>query len=195
MKQIKTLISIFLSLISFTAIGQEITVFGTSFSYGQDVNRNEAYSVKLQEKLQANGINVKVLNFSVSGDTTLDLLGRIDRIPKDTKIVIFEYAIGNDQRAGIKREITEQNAAAVIKKLLGADKKVLLVLRGLHEDRLRDLNIRWSPFIKETGITYISIYQPPEKNAATNPAYFHPNPSFHNEIANQLLTPITQLLR
>jgi lysophospholipase L1-like esterase len=173
---------------------QEITAFGTSFSYGEDVNRNEAFPVKLQEMLNSKGQNVKVYNFSVSGDTTFDLLNRLDRIPKDSKIVIFEYAIGNDQRSGIKRDVTELNAGNAIKKIIASNKQVILLLRGLHKDRLNELISRWTPFIQETGISYISIFQPASKNAATNPAYYHPNPAFHIEIAEQLVDPTLKLL-
>ena len=173
---------------------QEITAFGTSFSYGEDVNRNEAFPVKLQEMLNSKGQNVKVYNFSVSGDTTFDLLNRLDSIPKDSKIVIFEYAIGNDQRSGIKRDVTELNAGNAIKKIIASNKQVILLLRGLHKDRLNELISRWTPFIQETGISYISIFQPASKNAATNPAYYHPNPVFHIEIAEQLVDPTLKLL-
>lgn len=173
---------------------QEITAFGTSFTYGEDVNRSDAFPVKLEEKINSKGRNIKVLNFSKSGDTTVDLLDRVNQIPKDTKVVIFEYAIGNDQRAGIKPETTELNAATAIKKIIASNKQVILILRGLREDRLKALIERWTPFINETGISYISIYQPASKNAATNPAYFHPNPAFHNEIAEQLTDPVQKLL-
>jgi lysophospholipase L1-like esterase len=150
--------------------------------------------VKLEEKLNSKGRNIKVLNFSNSGDTTIDLLNRVNQIPKTTMVVIFEYAIGNDQRAGIKPETTELNAATAIKKIISSNKKVLLILRGSREDRLKALVERWTPFINETGVSYISIFQPASKSAATNPAYFHPNPAFHNEIADQLVDPIQKIL-
>ncbi len=183
-----------LLVISITANSQEITAYGTSFTYGEDVNRSDAYPIKLEEKLNAKGQNIKVLNSSRSGDTTIDLLNRLSQIPKDSKVVIFEYAIGNDQRAGIKPETTELNAATAIKNILASNKQVLLILRGSREDRLKALVERWTPFINETGVSYISIFQPASKSAATNPAYFHPNPAFHNEIADQLVEPIQKLL-
>lgn len=185
--------SIFL-LFSSSVSAQEVTAFGTSFTFGEDVNRNEAFPVKLEGMLNAKGQSIKIYNYSVSGDTTFDLLKRLDRIPKDSKVVIFEYAIGNDQRSGIKREVTELNAANAIRKIISSNKHVILLLRGLHKDRLEELIGRWSPFIQETGISYISIFQPASKNAATNPAYYHPNPAFHIEIAEQLVEPTIKLL-
>jgi lysophospholipase L1-like esterase len=185
--------SIFLLFSSFVS-AQEVTAFGTSFTFGEDVNRNEAFPVKLEEMLNAKGQSIKIYNYSVSGDTTFDLLNRLDRIPKDSKVVIFEYAIGNDQRSGIKREITELNAANAIRKIIATNKQVILLLRGLHKDRLEELIARWTPFIQETGISYISIFQPASKNAATNPAYYHANPAFHIEIAEQLVEPTQKLL-
>lgn len=191
---IRIVIASFLLIFSLNSNGQEVTAFGTSFTYGEDVNRSDAFPVKLEEKLNAKGRSIKVLNFSKSGDTTIDLLNRLDQIPKDTKVVIFEYAIGNDQRAGIKPETTELNAATAIKKIIASNKQVLLILRGSREDRLKTLVERWAPFINETGVSYLSVFQPASKSAATNPAYFHPNPSFHNEIADQLVDPIQKLL-
>lgn len=191
-------ISYFLSAIIFSAFqfahAQEITAFGTSFTFGEDGRPVDAFPVKLQEKLTLKGSKVTVYNFSQSGLTTVDLLNRVEKIPKESKIVIFEYAVGNDQRAGIKPEVTEKNAAEAVRKILASNKKVVLLLRGLHEDRLRALVERWTPFIKETGISYISIYQPPGKNAASNKAYFHPTAEFHSEIADQLLGPLQTLL-
>lgn len=191
---VRFLIASLLVSISTITYSQEITAFGTSYSYGEDVRREDAFPIRLQEKINSNGFNVKVLNFSVSGDTTFDMLKRISQIPKDSKVVIFEYAIGNDQRAGIKRETTESNASTMVRKMLADDKKVILILRGLHEDRLKELIARWTPFIQETGISYLQIYQPASKTAATNPAYYHPNPAFHNEIADQLVEPVQKLL-
>jgi hypothetical protein len=173
---------------------QEITALGTSFTFGEDGLPGDAFPVKLQEKLIAKGRKVTVYNFSQSGLRTKDLLDRVEKIPQQSKVVIFEYAVGNDQRAGINPEVTEKNVSAAIRNILASNKKVVLILRGLNEDKLKSLIERWAPFIKETGITYISIYQPPGKNAASNKAYFHPTPEFHNEIAQQLLVPVQTLL-
>jgi Tfp pilus assembly protein PilZ len=192
------IISYFLGIFFISAIqfahAQEVTAFGTSFTFGEDGRPVDAFPMKLQEKLTLKGNKVTVYNFSQSGLTTVDLLNRVEKIPKESKVVIFEYAVGNDQRAGIKPDLTEKNAADAIRKILASNKKVILLLRGLHEDRLKALVERWTPFIKETGISYISIYQPPGKNAAPNKAYFHPTPEFHNEIADQLLGPVQILL-
>ncbi len=184
---------LFLSLCS-ASYSQEITAFGTSFTYGEDVERSDAYPVKLEEKLNLEGFKLKVYNFSFSGDSTVDLLNRVNRIPKESSIVIFEYAIGNDQRVGLSAEVTEKNAAEIIKKIIDSNKRVVLILRGLNEDRLKLLVDRWTPIVKAYGAYQVTIYQPPSKNIAKNKLYYHPNPLFHNEIADKLLPVIKPLL-
>ena len=86
-----------------------IVAFGGSSTYGQGVERYDAYPAKLEKALKAKGYNVTVTNAGVSGDKTADGLARLDRaVPAGTQIVIVEYGI-NDAFARIDQKTIQAN--------------------------------------------------------------------------------------
>jgi acyl-CoA thioesterase-1 len=66
--------------------------------------------------LKAQGYEVHVTNAGISGDTTADMLKRLDSaIPNGTKIVILDTGDGffNDAKNNISREQGEKDFAAI----------------------------------------------------------------------------------
>ena len=84
-----------------------IVALGASNTYGQGrgktnggVNPSHAYPAQLQALLRARGLDARVSNAGIAGDTTSGMLGRLDSaVPQDTSIVILQ-AGGNDARRG-----------------------------------------------------------------------------------------------
>jgi acyl-CoA thioesterase I len=84
----------FLVAISFVAQAQ-IVAFGASNVAGKGVPPNQAWSAQLESLLKAKGYHVHVLNAGVSGDTTSNMLKRVDSsIPDGTRIVILDIGGG-----------------------------------------------------------------------------------------------------
>ncbi len=93
----------------------QIVAFGTSFTSGKGVSRSDAWPAKLEANLKAEGLSVHVSNEGVNGDTTRDLKRRLAKaVPEGTSIVILEYAVGNDNRAGITIEETVRNVDDIV---------------------------------------------------------------------------------
>jgi acyl-CoA thioesterase-1 len=69
----------------------QIVAFGTINVSGWNVAATAAFPAQLQDLLRAAGISVSVVNAGVGGNTTADLLKRVDTdIPQGTKIVILD---------------------------------------------------------------------------------------------------------
>jgi acyl-CoA thioesterase-1 len=97
------------------AVAASVTVvaLGTSNTYGKGVARNEAYPPKLQAALNARGIDARVVNAGINGDTAKGMLGRVGRwVPNGTRLVVIEIAAGNEQRGGVADQ-TSSNVAAI----------------------------------------------------------------------------------
>jgi acyl-CoA thioesterase I len=77
-----------------------IVALGASNTYGKGVARNQAYPAQLEAILRAKGVNVRVVNAGINGDTTEGMLRRLDQaVPNGTSAVILQPG-GNDRRKG-----------------------------------------------------------------------------------------------
>jgi acyl-CoA thioesterase-1 len=77
-----------------------IVALGASNTYGKGVARNQAFPAQLEAILRMRGLNVRVINAGINGDTTQGMLGRLDRaVPNGTGAVILQPG-GNDGRKG-----------------------------------------------------------------------------------------------
>lgn len=91
-----------LGMLSAAGAAQASTVvaLGASNTFGKGVSRSEAYPAQLQALLHAKGLNVRVINAGINGDTTGGMLNRLDRaVPKGTSVVVLQPG-GNDRRKG-----------------------------------------------------------------------------------------------
>jgi acyl-CoA thioesterase-1 len=77
-----------------------VVALGASNTYGKGVARNQAFPAQLEAILRARGINCRVINAGINGDTTEGMLRRLDRaVPNGTSVVILQPG-GNDARKG-----------------------------------------------------------------------------------------------
>jgi acyl-CoA thioesterase-1 len=71
---------------------------GASNTFGKGVSRGQAYPAQLEVLLRARGISVHVVNAGINGNTTGEMLARLDSaVPKGTRVVILQPG-GNDRR-------------------------------------------------------------------------------------------------
>jgi len=111
-----------------------VVALGASNTYGKGVARNEAYPAQLQAILKARGLNVRVVNAGINGDTTGGMLRRLNGVtPKGTDLVILQPG-GNDARRG-QGASREANIAEIKSRLSARGIKVIVMennaLRGL----------------------------------------------------------------
>ena len=107
-----------------------ILAFGDSLFAGYNLAEGESYPAVLEGVLREWGINARVTNAGVSGDTTQAGLARIgfalDALDQPPDLVIVELG-GNDLLRGIAPEQTRDNLGAILAELAKRDIPVLLM--------------------------------------------------------------------
>jgi acyl-CoA thioesterase-1 len=85
-------------LLAASAGAATVVALGASNTYGKGVARNQAFPAQLEAILRSKGMNTRVVNAGINGDTTEGMLNRLDRaVPKGTSAVILQPG-GNDRR-------------------------------------------------------------------------------------------------
>src|ERR1700754_3174558 len=67
-----------------------IVFLGASNTNGKGVGSDQAFPMQLQSMLRAKGIEAQVTVQAVNGQTSAQLLGSVDAIPAETRLVLIE---------------------------------------------------------------------------------------------------------
>lgn len=109
---------------------RNVLAFGNSLFAGYNVDPDESYPARLEAALRAQGINARVANAGVSGDTTAAgrqrLAFTLDAQESKPELVILELG-GNDLLRGIEPAETRANLEAMLQELQSRDIPVLLM--------------------------------------------------------------------
>lgn len=107
-----------------------VVALGDSLTAGYGVPETDAYPAQLERKLREAGVQWRVVNAGISGETSTGTLARIDWVMKlNPDIVILEIG-ANDGLRGQPPELTRKNIDRIVTAL--KDKGVLVVLAGMH---------------------------------------------------------------
>jgi acyl-CoA thioesterase-1 len=102
-----------------------IVALGASNTYGKGVARGQDYPAQLQAMLRAKGLDARVTNAGINGDTTGGMLARLrSAVPAGTQIVILQPG-GNDRRKA--QSGRETNVAAITSQLAARNIKVIML--------------------------------------------------------------------
>ena len=97
---------------------------------GYGLSDEHHLSVVLEENLKSEGYKIEVINGSVSGDTSLDGLERIDETLSEFDVDLIILGLGaNDMLRRINPQQIEQNLEKIIKII--QDKKINVVIAGM----------------------------------------------------------------
>jgi acyl-CoA thioesterase I len=103
-----------------------LVALGDSLTAGFGLKPGNAFPDRLEAALRANGLDVKVINAGVSGDTAADGLARYEwAVPPDADALIVELG-ANDMLRGQKPEVTKAMLAAILDKARAAHLPTLL---------------------------------------------------------------------
>ncbi|MDN3644855.1 arylesterase [Pontixanthobacter aestiaquae] len=109
---------------------RRILAFGNSLFAGYNVASEDSYPAKLEASLRAKGINARVTNAGVSGDTTAAGLQRLtftlDGQQDKPDLFILELG-GNDLLRGLPVTETRKNIEAMLQELQKREIPVLLM--------------------------------------------------------------------
>ena len=108
----------------------KILLFGDSLMSGYGLKEDQTLSIILENDLKEAGYNIKVINGSVSGDTSGDGLDRIEEYIPDSDIDLIVLGLGaNDMLRRINPDQTENNLRKIIEII--KTKNIKIILAGM----------------------------------------------------------------
>ena len=108
----------------------KILLFGDSLMSGYGLKENQALSIILENDLKETGYNIRVINGSVSGDTSGDGLYRIEEYTSGGDVDLIVLGLGaNDMLRRINPNQTEGNLRKIIEII--KTKNIDIILAGM----------------------------------------------------------------
>ena len=133
----------------------KVVLFGDSLMSGYGLDKKYHLSNVLEKNLNKKGLKVKVINASVSGDTSAGGLNRIDWTISEKNIDIILLCLGaNDMLRGISPNETKKNLDQIIIKIL--NKKIQIVIAGMiaPESHGKDHKNEFDKIFKSLSVKY-----------------------------------------
>jgi acyl-CoA thioesterase I len=171
---------------------QIIVAFGDSLTSGPGVDSSQTYPALLERRLRQADYNYRVINSSVSGDTSGEALQRLgDALAPGPAIMIVALGI-NDGLRGMSTSALESNLSTIVERAQSKGAKVLLCgmeappLHGLgytfefHRIYTRVAERYGSPLVP---FFLINVAGRPNLNLSDG---VHPNAAGHRVIADTL---------
>ena len=108
-----------------------ILFFGNSLTAGYGLEPSQAFPNLIQEKIKAAGMNYRVINAGLSGETSAGGLNRIDWV-LNQPVDIFVLELGaNDGLRGVPLESTRNNLQGIIDKVNDKNPDVKIIIAGM----------------------------------------------------------------
>ncbi len=122
----RSLLLIMLVLVTGPLSAATIVCLGDSLTAGQGVDEDQAFPAVLQRLAQADGLDWKVVNAGVSGDTSAGGLRRVAWLIKGKPDWVLVALGANDGLRGQPVTATRDNLVAIAQRLRGAGVQVAL---------------------------------------------------------------------
>ena len=144
---------------------RRILAFGDSLFAVYNLQKANSYPAKLEAALRAQGINARVANAGVSGDTRAAGAQRfaftLDNMAEPPELLILELG-GNDLLRGISPEQTRANLRAIIKDAKAREIDVLLMgMRAppnMGADFVTEFNDLYAELAREFRLDFIPFW-------------------------------------
>ncbi|HEX9708061.1 MAG TPA: arylesterase [Steroidobacteraceae bacterium] len=166
-----------------------ILVVGDSLSAGYGLVPGQGWVALLQQRLKKQGYGHRVVNASVSGETTDGGVARLDRALAIHKpgIVIIELG-GNDGLRGLPVSRVQANLALLITKSRAAGAEVLLLAIRVPTNYGPQYTNSFQQIYRDLATKYrIGVAALVDPQVALNLAYFQPDGIHPNARAQPLL--------
>lgn len=215
-KQVIALLTLGLTLMGATVSAKEpvksdsgvqpklVLAFGDSLTAGYGLPHGEGFVRQLEETLKAQGLNVRVHNAGVSGDTTSGGRNRLAWVLSSLKqkpdLVILELG-ANDALRGVDPRITRANLDAMLTELKNRDHKVLLAgmyaPRGLGANYYKSFDSIYPELAKKHSVPLYPFFL---EGVATVPTLnqrdgIHPNKAGVAEIVKRITPHVRRALK
>ena len=164
----RKLLSLIVLLVSSSVLATEsptVVIFGDSLSAGFGIDVDQSWVALLQERLKETGYEHRVVNASISGETTEGGATRIDSaISTFTPDLIILELGGNDGLRGFPPDRIKSNLHTIARHARDSGAKVVLLgiriptnygarytqaFEAVYADVAADLDIRWIEFFMD----------------------------------------------
>lgn len=108
-----------------------VLFFGDSLTAGYGLNPEDAFPAVVDKTLKKSGVEVRVINAGLSGETSAGGLTRIDWILRQPIDVFFLELGANDGLRGLPLSETRKNLQTIIEKVKAKNPKCRIVLAGM----------------------------------------------------------------
>ena len=178
-----------------------ILMLGDSLSAGYGLAARDALPVRLETALRARGLDVRVINAGVSGDTTAGGLARLEWALADRPDAIIVALGANDALRAIDPALVRSNLDRMLVAL--AERRLPVLLAGMLAPRNigRDYGARFDALYPELAVRHGAILYPfLLEGVATVAALnqtdgIHPNAAGVEVIVERLLPSVLCLVR
>jgi acyl-CoA thioesterase-1 len=147
---------------------RSILAFGDSLLAGYGLGGSESYPAKLEAALRARGVNARITNAGISGETTGEGLQRLaatlDAQASKPELVIVSLGATDMFQANAPAE-TRANLDQILRLLKGRGIRVLLLgmlaAPDLRSDYARDFNPIYPSLAHEHGVELVPFFLQP----------------------------------
>jgi acyl-CoA thioesterase I len=181
-----------------------VLAFGDSLYAGYGVPQQESFPAELEKALKARGIDARVHNGGVSGDTTAAgrqrLAFTLDGLSRKPDLVVLGLG-GNDMLRGLPPEETEANLRAMLDELTRRDIPVLLTgmlaAPNMGRDYVERFNALYPALAKDYGAgLYPFFLEGVVTDAALMlPDRIHPNPQGIDRVVQRITPQVAEALQ
>jgi acyl-CoA thioesterase-1 len=178
----------------------KLLAFGTSLTQGYGLPPGTEFTVIMQQKLKAAGINATLINAGVSGDTSSDGLSRLDWSLADHPDAAIVEMGSNDALRGIDPALTDKNISAMLAKFKAAHVPVLLLGMKAPRNLGPEYQKAFDPIYPKLAKAYgVLLYPFVLDGVALNPKLnqadgMHPNPAGVKVIVDRMLPFVVKLV-
>ncbi|MEX2494765.1 MAG: arylesterase [Woeseia sp.] len=164
----RKLLTLLLFLSAWPAGGADsptVLVLGDSLSAGYGIDVDQSWTALLQSRLQSQGYEHRVVNASISGETTEGGASRIEAALENFKPDVVVVALGgNDGLRGFPPERIKQNLRSIIESATSGEAAVVLLgiripsnygsrytraFESVYSELARELELPWIEFFME----------------------------------------------
>lgn len=181
-----------------------ILVIGTSLTAGYGLTPDVAWPAVLQRKIDSAGLEYRVVNAGVSGETSAGALRRTDwLLERERPAVLILETGGNDGLRGIEPDSMRANIRAVMdraKRLAPPPELVLFAMEAppnLGDDYTARFRSAFTEVARETGATLVPFFLDGVAgvDSLNLPDGIHPTPRGHELAAANAWRALAPLLR
>ncbi len=160
---------------------QTILAFGNSLTAGFGLAPDNSFAALLHRKIGEKGMDARVINGGVSGDTTFEGLRRLEGLLRHEPDLVLVELGANDLLMGLPVETVRANLERIVDSCLDTGAEVILAgvssLEGMDSDYSQRFHAEYADLAQSKNITLIPDFLPgiPGDPDLTLPDGLHPN--------------------